>query len=231
MNKIAIEAEQISQEFIVGDEKIPVLKEASFRIHEKTFTSIYGPSGSGKSTLLNVLTGLQKPSSGKVTFDGVDIYRMAPDNLARFRASSLGFVYQQNYWVHSLDVIENVSMPLFFLGQSRLKAARKARQALSLVGMSKAAQRYPTFLSSGEQQRIAVARAIVSNPHFIVADEPTGNLDSDNSDKIMGLLEHSRQDLGRTVILVTHNMAYLPLADNLMRIQDGVIEQMHHESV
>ncbi|MBP7807638.1 ABC transporter ATP-binding protein, partial [Candidatus Saccharibacteria bacterium] len=191
----------------------------------------YGPSGSGKSTLLNILSGLQKPSAGTVVFGGSRLYELNPNELAAFRANQIGIVYQQNYWVKSLNVVENVSMPMYFLGYSRGTAAKIAITALEQVGMAAYAKKNPSLLSGGEQQRVATARAIVNNPLFIIADEPTGSLDSKNGDMIMNLLQKCQTDLKRTIILVTHNMEYLPLADKLLHIEDGHVVEQKDESI
>lgn len=230
-DKPEIRVENLSQSFAVGQGAVSVLTDVSFTIREDTLTVLFGPSGSGKSTVLNIITGLQPPTKGKVIIDGNDIYNLDPDVLAHFRARSVGFVYQQNYWIGSLDVLENVSVPLYFLGYSRLRAARRARKALELVGMGRYAKHNPQLLSSGEQQRVAMARAMVGEPRFIVADEPTGSLDSTNGDKIIELLRYSQEELHRTVILVSHNMEYLPLADNLLHIQDGRVRQMTSSAI
>lgn len=221
----------ISQSFTVGDETINVLKNLNFKLLENTFNIIYGPSGSGKSTLLNILTGLQKPTEGHLRFNEQDLYAVTPNQLAYFRANEIGIVYQQNYWVKSLNVLENVSIPLFFLGYTRSAAAKIAMQSLEQVNMTKYAKKFPALLSGGEQQRIAVARALVNNPLFIIADEPTGSLDSTNGDMIMNLLQKCQTELKRTIILVTHNMEYIPLADHLLHIQDGQIEEMQNEDI
>lgn len=229
--RVTIKATDIVQDFTVGDETTHILKKLNFEITENSFTIIYGASGSGKSTLLNVLTGLQKPTSGQVLFEGKDVYSLKPDELAHFRANRIGIVYQTNYWVKSLSVIENVSMPLYFLGYNRSKAAKIAQGSLDRVGMGEYSKKYPTLLSGGEQQRIAMARALVNDPLFIIGDEPTGSLDSKNGDMIMKLLHSCQTEFKRTVILVTHNMEYLPLADNLLHIQDGVLEQNQRGSI
>lgn len=221
----------VSQEFVVGGEKITPLRDASFTIGENSFNIIYGPSGSGKSTLLNVLTGLQKPTSGTVLFEGRDVYAFKPDDLAHFRANRIGFVYQTNYWVKSLNVLDNVAMSLYFLGMRKAKASKIAMQALERVNMGEYAKKYPIFLSGGEQQRVAMARALASDPLFLIADEPTGSLDSKNGDMIMDILRSCQEELKRTVILVTHNMEYLPLADKLLHIEDGHVEEMRHDSI
>lgn len=229
--KVLVKASNIEQSFVVGDETINVLKKVDFEILNNTFNIIYGQSGSGKSTLLNILTGLQKPSKGYVSFENKNVYELSPNDLAYFRANRIGIVYQQNFWVKSLNVIENVSIPLYFLGYSRKMAAKKAYAALEMVKMQDYSKKYPALLSGGEQQRVAVARAIVNDPLFIIADEPTGSLDSAAGDMIMNLLYEAQVNFGRTIILVTHNMEYLPLADHLLHIQDGVVEQMIDKNI
>ncbi len=226
-----IKATNITQEFQVGDQVVRPIQDASFELLENSFNIIYGPSGSGKSTLLNILTGLQRPTSGTVTFDDRQVYDLSSDELAFFRATRLGIVYQTNYWVKSLDAIENVSLPLYFLGYTRQRAAEVAQFALDQVEMGSYAKKYPVLLSGGEQQRIAMARALVSSPLFIIADEPTGSLDSTNGDKIMTVLRNAQKQHRRTIILVTHNMEYLPLADHLLHIEDGHVQQLQHDSI
>ena len=228
-SKIIVEVKDVSQSFDAGDQKVEVLKNVNFELEQKTFNIIYGPSGSGKSTLLNILTGLQKPTSGHVEFNGKALYNLGSDELAYFRANEIGIVYQQNFWVKSLSVLENVSMPLFFSGHTTISAEKKALDALERVGMEQYAKKMPTRLSGGEQQRVALARALVNDPLFIIADEPTGSLDSKNGDMVMSLLQKCRDDLGRTIILVTHNMEYIPLADYLIHIQDGVVTKTTHD--
>jgi ABC-type lipoprotein export system ATPase subunit len=229
--KILVKAMNVEQVFKVGEETIPVLQKTSFVIRENTFNIIYGPSGSGKSTLLNLLSGLQEPSSGTVYFNGENVYAYTAEQLAHFRANRLGMVYQQNYWVSSLNVIENVAIPISFMGYSRAKAAKLAMDALQRVDMAPYAKKSPLVLSGGEQQRIAMARALVNDPEFIIADEPTGNLDTHNGDMIIALLQSCKRDLKRTIILVTHNMEYLSLADQLLHIQDGTIKQMQNDDI
>lgn len=227
-DKAIISVRGINQSFDVGEQRVDVLNDVSFDLEKNTFNIIYGPSGSGKSTLLNVLTGLQKPTTGQVRFNGKALYDLPPDDLAYFRANEIGIVYQQNFWVKSLNVIENVSMPLFFSGHTVQSAKEKALESLRTVGMADYAHKNPTRLSGGEQQRIALARALVNEPLFIIADEPTGNLDSKNGDTVMSLLKKCQNELGRTIILVTHNMEYIPMADYLIHIQDGQITKTNH---
>lgn len=217
----------VHQSFGVGQDQFEVLKGIEFDIYDNTFNIIYGHSGSGKSTLLNIITGLQKPTTGSVVFSGQNIYEQSADELARFRAHRIGIVYQQNYWVQSLNVIENVALPLYFRGYPKKLAAEMAVIALERVEMAMYAKRNPQLLSGGEQQRIGMARALVNDPMIVIADEPTGNLDSENGDKIMSMLRRFVTDQHRTIILVTHNLEYLPLADHLLHIQDGALQNLN----
>lgn len=226
-----IDASGIEQRFSLTDNSIDAVRRADFQVLENTFNIIYGPSGSGKSTLLNIITGIQKPSSGQVMIEGRDIYKLTPDELAFFRANRVGIVYQTNYWVQSLNVLENVSLPLNFLGYSQSTAAKIALMTLDRVGMASAAKKYPYLLSGGEQQRVAMARALANNPLFIIADEPTGNLDTENGDKMMNLLQNCKTEFRCTIILVTHNLEYIPLADNLMYMQDGILHQTNEQNI
>lgn len=229
--KDLIIANNIVVEFKSGDETITPLKDVSFSIERNSFNIIYGPSGSGKSTLLNVLTGLQKPTRGSVVFDDKPLYDLNATEQARFRANDIGFVYQTNYWIKSLNVIDNVSIPLYFLGYTRVQAAKMAQLALDRVNMSGFGKKFPVLLSGGEQQRIAMARAIAHNPAFIIADEPTGSLDTETGGFIMGLLEECKREMGKTVVLVTHNIEFLPLADRLLHIEEGHVREMTDKSI
>ncbi len=221
-----IQVQNVQQQFIVGGEVVPALREVSFSIQANSFNIIFGPSGSGKSTLLNVLAGLQAPVSGKVIVEGNDIYSLKSDELAHYRANRVGFVHQTNHWIKSLNVIENIAIPLYFLGYSRSKAEKLAAIALDRVSMNEYANKSPLLLSGGEQQRLGMARALANDPLFIIADEPTGNLDTANGDIIMNLLLNCQTEFRRTVILVTHNMEYISVADHLLKIQDGEVEDI-----
>lgn len=226
-----IKVSNVQQQFIINNEPLVALKEVNFTIQANTFTIIFGASGSGKSTLLNVLAGLQAPSAGKVLINHEDIYSLSPDELARFRANQIGFVHQTNHWIKSLNVIENISVPLYFLGYSRSKASKLAMVSLERVKMGGYAKKNPLMLSGGEQQRLATARAFANEPLFIIADEPTGNLDTENGDMIMDLLLDAQTEFRRTVILVTHNMEYVSLADHLLKIHDGIAEDIKSKDV
>lgn len=224
------EAKDISLVFEIGGDEVTAVQQCSVCIPRNAITIIYGPSGSGKSSLLNVLSGLQRPTTGKLCYAGQDVYGQTQNELAHFRAHELGIVYQTNYWVKSLSVLENVALPQYFLGKSAPEAHAMAKLALERVDMAEYIHKYPILLSGGEQQRIAMARAIINDSPVIIADEPTGNLDSKNGEKIVDLLVELRDASNKTIILVTHNMEYLPIADHLIEIQDGhVTEILEHD--
>lgn len=225
-SRIMIDLTDVVHNFQSATELTPAIKRTSFQIEENTFTIIYGPSGSGKSTLLNILSGLQKPSHGSVMVEGRDIYGLSPDELAFFRANRLGIVYQTTHWVRSLNVVENVAIPLYFLGYKRSVAENIALMTLQRVNMAQYATKSPLVLSGGEQQRVAMARALASSPLFVIADEPTGNLDSQNGDQIIELLQNCKTEFRCTVIMVTHNLEYIPLADKLIAIENGIVQVM-----
>lgn len=216
-----IQVENVEKKFFLQTETVHALKHVNFTIPNNSFSIIYGPSGSGKSTLLNTIVGLEPPTTGKVIIDNQDLYSLSADKRANFRARTLGMVYQTNYWVNSLTVLENVCMPLFLAGYSRRQATLVSMESLELVGMQDYAKKRPTVLSGGQQQRVSMARAIVANPDLIVADEPTGNLDTKNGDMIMNLLSDLNHKMKKTVILVTHNLEYLSLSSHRVQIKDG----------
>ncbi|HEY5442728.1 MAG TPA: ABC transporter ATP-binding protein [Candidatus Saccharimonadales bacterium] len=215
----------LNKQFDLKSGPVEVLHDINFRIPQKSLAIIFGPSGSGKSTLLNILSGLEMPSKGTVTIGGQDVYALNNDQRAHFRAQIMGIVHQQNYWIKSLNVLENVAMPLYLTGSPKSSALTVALDSLGKVGMTEYAHYLPTVLSGGQQQRVSMARALVASPQLILADEPTGNLDSKNGQKIIDLLLYFQQKLDRTIVLVTHNIEYLPLSDTQLFIRDGRITE------
>lgn len=221
--QIILSVKNVNKTFKTSGGEVAAIKNATFDIAEGSFVIVYGPSGSGKSSLLNCLVGLSAPTTGTITFEGKDLYGMLPNERAYFRAHTMGMVHQTNYWIKSLNVVENVALPLTFLGFSQQDAEKGAMDSLRRINMEQFAFASPIKLSGGEQQRIAMARATVNNPSYIVADEPTGNLDTTNGDSIIELLRYFNKRLRRTVILVTHNPEYLPVGDQLMTIHNGEV--------
>lgn len=211
----------VNKSFEQGDSVVDVLFDINFAIPSGSFSIVHGPSGSGKTTILNTLIGLEPPTNGTVCIDGIDLYAMSADQRASFRAKTVGMVHQDNYWVNSLSVLENVALPLMLAGWQKHKALFLAQQSITRVGLEKFLHYNPTVLSGGQQQRISFARATVIKPKILVADEPTGNLDSRTGERIVSLLQQFNKEYGTTIVLVTHNLELLSLGDYDVSIQDG----------
>jgi len=219
-----IRVEGLSKEFSLDKEtKVKVLDEVNLEINSTDFAIIYGPSGSGKSTLLHHIVGLEKPTIGKVVVRGTNLNNLSDEERAIFRAEKFGMVYQSAYWAKALCVWENVAMPLFIDGLPENKAKKRAVEALEEMGISKFANKLPVQMSGGEQQRVGLARALVNNPWIIVADEPTGNLDTHNADMVMQVFQELNKQRRRTIVMVTHNLAYLPIANKTIAMRDGKV--------
>ena len=214
-----IELAGVSKTVDSGGRPLTILHPLDYSIASGQFVAIVGPSGSGKSTLLGLLAGLDAPSSGSVVIDGVDITRLSEDSLARLRGEKIGFVFQFFHLVPSLTAFENVLIPMEIAG--RKDAAARARQLLEEVGLTDRAHHYPSQLSGGEQQRVAIARALANDPPIVLADEPTGNLDSATGRHIMELLLSVHRARGTTLVLVTHDAELASLADTRLVLRDG----------
>jgi putative ABC transport system ATP-binding protein len=212
----------ITKFFKVGNSLIQVLKGVDVAINRGEFIILFGSSGCGKSTLLNILLGLEPPSDGKVMFMNKDIYSYEEDDRSQIRKEGVGLIYQQQNWIQSLNVLENVSFPLALRGISKEEREVKALEMLEMVKMGSSADQVPTELSSGQQQRVSFARALISNPAIIVADEPTGNLDSKSGQELMMLFKEYN-DKGNTIIMVTHDLEFLPYATRSLNMSDGLI--------
>ena len=187
------------------------------------FIAILGPSGSGKSTLLNMMGCLDKPTSGKVFIEGTDTSRLNDNELAALRREKIGFVFQQFNLIHTLNALENVALPMLFAGIRRTERMKRASELLQKVGLSHRVYHKPMELSGGEQQRVAIARALANNPEIIVADEPTGNVDTDVGNVIMGIFERLNSEERRTIILVTHDFDIATRAHRKLRMTDGTL--------
>ncbi len=202
---------------------VEIVRDISFEIPDRQFAAIMGPSGSGKSTLLGLLAGLDWPTSGTIEIDGVDITKLAEDEMALLRGRKLGFVFQAYHLVPTLTAIENVMLPMEMLGDERDGASSRAEYLLESVGLEDRSTHYPTQLSGGEQQRVALARAFMMKPSILFADEPTGNLDSSNGKHVLELLWKLNKDEGTTLILVTHDDTLAAQADRRIVLNDGKI--------
>ncbi len=220
-----IELRDVSKTVTSGTEPLTILHPLSATIERGRFVAIVGPSGSGKSTLLGLIAGLDSPSSGSVVIDGVDITRLSEDDLAKLRGEKIGFVFQFFHLIPSLTAYENVAVPMEIAGAA--DASARATGLLEEVGLTGRAHHYPSQLSGGEQQRVALARALANQPPIVLADEPTGNLDSANGRHIMELLQHVHRTRGATLVLVTHDRDLAAMADERLIMRDGrVVEHV-----
>jgi putative ABC transport system ATP-binding protein len=214
-----IELREVSKTVMSGTEPLTILHPLSIQIPHGEFVAIAGPSGSGKSTLLGLIAGLDAPSSGSVVIDTVDITRLDEDSLARLRGEKIGFVFQFFHLIPSLTAYENIAVPMEIAGINDVRT--RAAQLLEEVGLTGRSHHYPSQLSGGEQQRVALARALANNPPIVLADEPTGNLDSANGRHIMDLLRKVHGRRGTTIVLVTHDAELAAMADARLLMRDG----------
>lgn len=223
MEKPLITIKEIGRKYVIGSEVIHALKSVSLDINKGEFVALMGPSGSGKSTLMNILGCLDTPSSGTYILNGTNVSHMSDDALAEVRNQEIGFVFQTFNLLPRSTSLDNVALPLIYAGTSKKDRDARAAKALENVGLGNRMDHKPNELSGGQRQRVAVARALINNPSIILADEPTGNLDTKTSIEIMGLLEeiHSK---GNTIILVTHEEDIAQHAHRIVRMRDGLIE-------
>jgi putative ABC transport system ATP-binding protein len=219
----ALEAIDIRKSLPLGRERVDILKGIHLRIDHGEFAAIIGPSGSGKSTLLGILAGLDNPSSGQVLVDGVDITHMSEGKLARVRNQKIGMVFQAFNLIPTLTAQENVEVPLY-VGKHPGRPAERAKELLALVGLGHRLRNRPNQLSGGEQQRVAVARALATNPAIVIMDEPTGNLDKKNGENVLRMIGELRQATGTTFIIATHDQTVATAADRAITIVDGLVD-------
>ena len=223
MNSSIIHLEQIEKSYYMGKQALPVLKGISLDILKNEYVALMGPSGSGKSTLMNIIGCLDSPTAGTYILNGLDVSKMPDDDLADVRNKEIGFVFQQFNLLPRLTAAENVALPLVYSGITRKTRVEMAMAVLEKVGLTDRSHHKPNELSGGQCQRVAIARALVNNPSLILADEPTGNLDSKTSIEIMDIFG-AIQSAGNTVVLVTHEEDIANYAHRVVRLRDGVIE-------
>ena len=221
----AVQTVDLTKSYRVGRVDYPALKGINIKIMRGELASIIGPSGSGKSTLLNLIGALDYPTSGRIYIDGVDLRKLNDDQLAILRNRKLGFIYQSFNLIHRLTASENVQMPLVARGFDASTKEVKALKALKIVGLDKKAKKRPTELSGGEQQRVAIARALVTQPAIVIADEPTGNLDTKTTSDVMHQIAEINRTQKTTFIIVTHNLEIAQKTQRTIAIRDGMVEK------
>jgi putative ABC transport system ATP-binding protein len=223
MNNSIIHLEGIRKSYFMGKEPLQVLKGIDLNILKNEYVALMGPSGSGKSTLMNILGCLDSPTAGRYVLNGKDVSKMPDDELADVRNQEIGFVFQQFNLLPRLTALENVALPLVYAGTSRKQRTEMAMEVIKKVGLEERSHHKPNELSGGQCQRVAIARALVNNPSLILADEPTGNLDTRTSNEIMEIFSEI-QAAGNTVVLVTHEEDIANYAKRIVRLRDGLIE-------
>ena len=216
-------AHNLDKKYLRGSEEVHVLQGLNLEVSEGEFVAFMGPSGSGKTTLLNLLGGLDVPSAGTITVAGESITRMAAQKLTAWRARHVGFVFQMYNLIPVLTAFENVELPLLLTSLSKAERREHVETALAIVGLTRRVRHYPRQLSGGEEQRVGIARAIVSDPTFLLCDEPTGDLDRKSADEVMAIISSLAYDYGKTVLLVTHDPMVAECAQVLLHLEKGVL--------
>jgi len=213
----------LTKYYVRGDQVIPVLVGINLDVYAGDYVALMGPSGSGKSTLLNLVAGIDKPSSGEIRVGGVDIAQLSDTDLAAWRSAHVGFIFQFYNLMPVLTAFDNVELPLLLTALSRRDRRERVAVALELVGLTDRMDHYPNELSGGQQQRVAIARALVSDPTIIVADEPTGDLDRGTAEEILGLLDRLNVEIGKTILMVTHDPKAAGKAHRVIQLEKGVL--------
>ncbi len=216
-----VDIRHLAKSYRRGGQVVPVLTDITLAIDAGDFTALMGPSGSGKSTLLNLIAGIDKPDSGILLVNGLDITQLSEAELADWRAANVGFIFQFYNLMPVLTAVENVELPLLLTGLSRRERRERAELTLAMVNLSDRLDHYPSELSGGQQQRVAIARAIVTDPTLIVADEPTGDLDRHSAVEVLDLLKRLNQELGKTIIMVTHDAHAAQRARSIVHLDKG----------
>ncbi len=221
--RLAAHIENVTKDYVLGAETVRALRGVTLRVPEGDYVAIMGPSGSGKSTLLNLLGCLDRPTSGSIVLGDEDVSRVDDDRLSEIRASRIGFVFQSYNLIPQLTVLENIEVPLFYQGKLNAGDRQRCRDLADLVGLGDRLKHRPAQLSGGQQQRVAIARSLANDPVFVLADEPTGNLDSVTTEEILQII-NSLNAAGKTIIMVTHEASVAEQCKRVVRLMDGKVE-------
>lgn len=223
MTRFVIDVQNVTKELKLGQHTVHALRGVNMQIQSGEMVGIVGPSGSGKSTLLGIIGGLDTPTKGKVFIDGIDISRMNEDKLTEIRNEKIGFIFQFFNLIPTLTAVENVALPIQFARKTGFNPTRRAKELLDLLGLGDRMRHRPSQLSGGQQQRVAIARALANEPPLLLADEPTGNLDSESSATVLQALDNIQRNLSTTVVIVTHDLKLAQQADRTLILKDGLI--------
>ena len=221
-----LEVKNVKKTYRMGKVEVVALRDVSFSVEEGEFLTIFGPSGSGKSTLLHLIGGLDRPDEGEIIVDGSNLQQLSDDKRAQLRLTRIGFIFQFFNLLPRLTALANVELPLFIADASEKDAKEKAKEMLNLVGLDTRMDHRPFELSGGEQQRVAIARALINNPKIILADEPTGNLDTQIGGEIVQLMRTLNKEKGQTFVIITHDSSIAENADRIIHLKDGLVEDI-----
>ncbi len=228
MSQLVIEVENVTRELKLGKHTVHALRGVNMQVEASEMVGIIGPSGSGKSTLLGIIGGLDSPTSGTVKIDGMDISRMNEDRLTEIRNEKIGFIFQFFNLIPTLTALENVALPVEFARNRRFKPKKRSKELLSMLGLGDRTHHRPSELSGGQQQRVAIARALANDPPLLLADEPTGNLDTESGLTVLDSLNTIREESGTTIVLVTHDPKLAEQMDRVLTLVDGQLEVGNH---
>ncbi len=229
-DRVVLEATDIVRQYTQSDEVITAVNRATLKVYEGEFIAIVGASGSGKSTLLHLLAGLDRPQAGTISIRGQDITAMSADELGRFRGSYIGMVFQSHNLIPQFTALENILIPTMMCHKKDTSYEEIFKKLVAALGIADRLHHLPSELSGGQQQRVAIARALINMPHIVFADEPTGNLDRANADEVLELLLETKDMIGQTLIMVTHDMSIAERADRIFRMEDGKLELCNKRS-
>ena len=229
-DRVILEATDVVRQYTQSDEVITAVNRASMKVYEGEFIAIVGASGSGKSTLLHLLAGMDRPQAGTITIRGQNITAMSADELGRFRGNFIGMVFQSHNLIPQFTALENILIPTLMCHKEEAAYEEMFKKLVVSLGIEDRLHHLPSELSGGQQQRVAIARALINMPHILFADEPTGNLDRANADEVLELLLETKNMIGQTLIMVTHDMSIAERADRMFRMEDGKLELCNKKS-